>query len=160
MFGFGSSEGDSVFMNSSHHPYTSSIASSASSSSSSVFSVDCASSQTSVSSASSSSLHVVWGPEDTTSYVPSTNDPPGHATSSSNEKITKVASSSAVPAPNDIDSAVVPDLRQNPRRTKPAAQQHARRGNPTTACPRPIPSLVRQCDRKVNFVDNLVGKLF
>ncbi|KAF7557519.1 hypothetical protein G7046_g6009 [Stylonectria norvegica] len=44
-------------------------------------------------------------------------------------------------------SAPVPaELRQNPRRT--AAGPHAR-----VACP---PALIRQCDRKVNFVDSLV----
>lgn len=37
------------------------------------------------------------------------------------------------------------ELRQNPRRSADNA----------TRCP---PALVRQCDRKVNFVDNLVGK--
>ena len=41
---------------------------------------------------------------------------------------------------------VPPELRQNPRRTSTSR----------SGCP---PSLVRQCDRKVNFVDNLVGKI-
>lgn len=159
MFGFGLSECGSVFMNSSHHPYTSSIASSASSSSSSVFSVDGASSQTSLSSVSTSSLHVVWGTEDTRSYFPLENDTPPHAASSEAEEVAKVDSGPFAPAVNDIDNAVVPDLRQHPRRTKPSAQQHPRPGNATTGCSRPPPSLVRQCDRKVNFVDNLVGKL-
>ena len=40
------------------------------------------------------------------------------------------------------------ELRRNPRRSAPGS--HARGG-----CP---PSLVRQSDRKVNFVDNLVGR--
>jgi hypothetical protein len=39
-------------------------------------------------------------------------------------------------------------LRQNPRRTSSSAT--SRTGRP--------PTLVRQADRKVNFVDNLVGK--
>ena len=42
-----------------------------------------------------------------------------------------------------------PELRQNPRRTNNSVT--SRTGRP--------PSLVRQDDRKVNFVDNLVGKL-
>lgn len=45
------------------------------------------------------------------------------------------------------ESVALPaELRQNPRRTAPGA--HSR------VCP---PPLVRQSDRKVNFVDNLVG---
>ncbi len=43
---------------------------------------------------------------------------------------------------------VVPELRQNPRRSSHSATSR-------TGCP---PPLVRQADRKVNFVDNLVGK--
>lgn len=47
-----------------------------------------------------------------------------------------------------VQSEALPaELRQNPRRT--ASGAHAR-----LPCP---PPLVRQCDRKVNFVDNLVG---
>ncbi len=53
--------------------------------------------------------------------------------------------------PKGIDSGVAPapQQRQNPRRSSGGTV--ARSG-----CP---PSLVRQCDRKVNFVDSLVGKL-
>lgn len=43
--------------------------------------------------------------------------------------------------------AVAPELRQNPRRSGHGSRARA-------ACP---PPLVRQCDRKVNFVDSLVG---
>ena len=43
---------------------------------------------------------------------------------------------------------VAPELRQNPRRT--AAGTHSK--------PRCPPTLVRQSDRKVNFVDSLVGR--
>ncbi|KAK2608692.1 PHO85 cyclin-5 [Conoideocrella luteorostrata] len=46
--------------------------------------------------------------------------------------------------------AVPAELRQNPRRSAPGS--HAARGG----CP---PALVRQSDRKVNFVDSLVGRL-
>ena len=41
-----------------------------------------------------------------------------------------------------------PELRQNPRRTTTSLTSRS-------GCP---PTLVRQTDRKVNFVDNLVGK--
>jgi hypothetical protein len=47
-----------------------------------------------------------------------------------------------------VTQALPAELRQNPRRSAPGSQ------------PRPggTPSLVRQSDRKVNFVDNLVGR--
>ena len=45
---------------------------------------------------------------------------------------------------------VAPELRQNPRRTSTSSISRS-------CCP---PPLVRQCDRKVSFVDNLVGKIF
>lgn len=51
--------------------------------------------------------------------------------------------------PKPTAEAVAPELRQNPRRT--GSGSHAR-----AACP---PPLVRQSDRKVNFVDSLVGTL-
>lgn len=44
--------------------------------------------------------------------------------------------------------AVPPELRQNPRRT--SSGPHGRAAAP--------PTLVRQSERKVNFVDNLVGR--
>jgi hypothetical protein len=53
------------------------------------------------------------------------------------------------------DPPVPPELRKHPRRTS----NHVSQSNGvSSACPRPPPSLVRQCERKVNFVDNLVGK--
>lgn len=45
------------------------------------------------------------------------------------------------------EAAVPVELRKNPRRSGSAQRARA-------ACP---PALVRQCDRKVNFVDSLVG---
>ena len=48
--------------------------------------------------------------------------------------------------PKNILAGTVPEQRQNPRRTSS--------GSSRSGCP---PSLVRQCDRKVNFVDSLVG---
>lgn len=159
MFDFGQSESSSVFMNPSQHPYTSSIASSASSSSSSVFSADSGSSQASVSSASSSSIQFVWGTDDRTSYSPVADDTPQHVTSLQTGEAPDDVFKPATSATSRIDTAVVPDLRQHPRRTKPLAQQDQKHGTAVTDCPRLPPTLVRQCDRKVNFVDNLVGKL-
>jgi hypothetical protein len=50
-------------------------------------------------------------------------------------------------APQVPAEAVPAQLRQNPRRTLTGPHSRA-------ACP---PALIRQSDRKVNFVDNLVG---
>ena len=158
MFDCGQSESSSTFMHSSHHPYTSSIASSASSSSSSVFSADSVVSQTSVSSTSTSSVHVVWGTEDRRSYSPVDEVTPQHTTLLRTDEAPKNVFEPPPPAISS-DDAVVPDLRQHPRRTKPSAQRDQKHGTSATDCPRPPPTLVRQCNRKVNFVDNLVGKL-
>lgn len=159
MFDCGQSESSSTSMNSNHHPYTSSIASSASSSSSSIFSADSVSSQASVSSASTGSIHFVWGTEDRRSYSPVADDTLQYARSLRTVEASKDVSNPAAPATNNTNTAVVRDLRQHPRRTKPLAQQDQTHGTIATECPRPPATLVRQCDRKVNFVDNLVGKL-
>lgn len=58
-----------------------------------------------------------------------------------------------VPKFADNASAVPAELRQNPRRTNTCSQSS---GFVSASCSRPPPSLVRQCERKVNFVDNLV----
>ena len=48
--------------------------------------------------------------------------------------------------------------RQNPRRTQRLNRLGSRDGVVTSQCPLPPPSLVRQSERKSNFVDSLVGK--
>ena len=50
------------------------------------------------------------------------------------------------------DVAVPPELRKHPRRTNSGIQSNG------VSCARPPPCLLRQSERKVNFVDNLVGK--
>lgn len=130
------------------HPYTTSIASSASSSSSSVSSLDCLSSQGSISSSSTTSVDVILENEvlgesqavGLTSGIPSESG--SHCFRGVRGCVPKVA-----------DTAVAPELRQHPRRTHHVA--HTGNGS-ASACPRPPPSLVRQSERKVNFVDNLV----
>lgn len=47
---------------------------------------------------------------------------------------------------------VAPELRQHPRRTQRTVSGGA--------CPRPPPSLVSQNERKVSFVDRLVGEFY
>ena len=133
------------------HPYTASIASSASSSSSSVSSLDGVSSQGSISSSSASSVDVILENE-----VSGESQAAGLASGISSESGSHCFRSGRGCAPKVADAAVAPELRQNPRRTYHAA--HSSSGS-TSTCARAPPSLVRQCERKVNFVDNLVGKL-
>lgn len=133
------------------HPYTSSIASSASSSSSSIFSLDCVSSQSSISSSSTHTVDVIWENE-ASGETPVTGRGVAQSSESSSRyprggvraNVAKVA-----------DTAVPPELRKNPRRTNSLGVSS--NGAPSS-CVRAPPSLVRQCERKVNFVDNLVGK--
>ncbi|KAL4997066.1 hypothetical protein BDV10DRAFT_98652 [Aspergillus recurvatus] len=120
------------------HPYASSISSSASSSSSSVFSLDAVSSQSSLSSSSASSGDVIWeneGEHRAGGRVGTTGGVRGCFRGS---------------APTAADVAVPPELRKHPRRTNSGLQPSGVPG------PRPPPCLLRQSERKVNFVDNLV----
>jgi hypothetical protein len=115
------------------HPYASSIASSASSSSSSVFSLDA--SQSSISSTATNPVDVIW----------------------ENDVDNQQATRPSVACPRafvkgvhpKIDGPVPPELRTHPRRTNVAANGPGAR---------PPPCLLRQSERKVSFVDNLVGK--
>ncbi|KAJ5973210.1 hypothetical protein N7481_010420 [Penicillium waksmanii] len=113
------------------HPYASSIASSASSSSSSVFSLDA--SQSSISSTATNPVDVIW----------------------ENDVDNQPAARPSVACPRafvkgvhpKIDGPVPPELRTHPRRTNVAANGPGAR---------PPPCLLRQSERKVSFVDNLV----
>ena len=117
------------------HPYASSISSSASSSSSSVFSLDCVSSQSSISSTSTNPVDVIWENENN-SQLGSGTRPRAFAKG----PVSKV------------DGVVPPELRTHPRRTNSYSS--------SAPSARPPPCLLRQSERKVNFVDNLVGKSF
>ncbi|KAL4904727.1 hypothetical protein BDW74DRAFT_185579 [Aspergillus multicolor] len=119
------------------HPYASSISSSASSSSSSVFSLDAVSSQSSLSS-STSSVDVIWE-----------NEGEYHAGGRLGA-IGGVRGCFRGTAPTAADVAVPPELRKHPRRTNSGLQSSGASGA------RPPPCLLRQSERKVNFVDNLV----
>ncbi|KAJ5166113.1 uncharacterized protein N7482_004894 [Penicillium canariense] len=113
------------------HPYPSSISSSASSSSSSVFSLDV--SQSSISSTATNPVDVIWENDGETQV--------GRPLGSCPRAFAKGA-------PPKIDGAVPAELRMHPRRT------HSVANNGSAA--RPPPCLLRQSERKVNFVDNLV----
>ncbi|KAJ9298929.1 hypothetical protein DTO271G3_3171 [Paecilomyces variotii] len=130
------------------HPYTSSIASSASSSSSSIFSLDCVSSQSSISSSSTHMVDVIW--ENEASGETSVT---GRGLAQSSESSSRYPRGSVrANVPKVADTAVPPELRKNPRRTNSLGVS----SNGASSCVRAPPSLVRQCERKVNFVDNLV----
>ncbi|KAH2603927.1 hypothetical protein KXW34_008211 [Aspergillus fumigatus] len=122
------------------HPYASSVSSSASSSSSSVFSLDCVSNQSSISSTSTNPVDVIWENE-------------GEHQVAGRILTSATSSRGGVRGvlPKATDAAVAPELRRHPRRTNSCMAQ----SNGVT-CARPPPCLLRQSDRKVNFVDNLV----
>ncbi|KAL4805797.1 hypothetical protein BDV18DRAFT_160670 [Aspergillus unguis] len=122
------------------HPYASSISSSASSSSSSVFSLDAASTQSSISSTSTSSVDVIWE-----------NEGEYQAAGRGLGVAGGVRGCFRGSAPTTADAAVPPELRKHPRRTSSSLQSSG------VSCARPPPCLLRQSERKVNFVENLVG---
>ena len=137
-----------------NHPYSSSVASSASSSSASIFSSDAHSSQSSAPSSSKSVLHTGWDFEHSSSLSTT-----HHQVASIFSESQDAAPSTArpfIPREHSSDNAVAAELRQNPRRTQAPTQNDVLSGCATA---RPPPSLVRQCDRKDNFVESLVGKL-
>ncbi|KAL4786016.1 hypothetical protein BJX76DRAFT_346607 [Aspergillus varians] len=121
------------------HPYASSISSSASSSSSSVFSLDAVSTQSSISSTSTSSVDVIWE-----------NEGEYQAGGRGLGVAGGVRGCFRGTAPTTADAAVPPELRKHPRRTNSGLQSNG------VSCRRPPPCLLRQSERKVNFVDNLV----
>ena len=131
-------------------PYTPSAASAASTSSLSVFSADGKSSQSSATS-SARSGSPAWDP-DSNNYqgAPSEN-------SSQAFQAVRIQQQHAVHVRQIIPSeaAVAPELRLNPRRTQPSAQADECEGKSIIRAP---PPLVRQRDRKDNFVESLVGK--
>lgn len=123
------------------HPYASSISSSASSSSSSVFSLDAVSTQSSISSTSTGASDVIWENEGEYQAGKRGLGAPGG-----------VRGCFRGNAPTTADAAVPPELRMHPRRTSSSLQSSG------ASCARPPPCLLRQSERKVDFVDNLVGE--
>lgn len=116
------------------HPYASSLSSSASSSSSSVFSLD-GLSQSSISSTSTNPVDVIWENDGDAQLARRNTSGP----------LPRVSSKAVFP---NTDGPVLPELRMHPRRTNSATNGPAR----------PPPCLLRQSERKVAFVDNLVGE--
>jgi hypothetical protein len=123
------------------HPYAPSLSSSASSSTSSVFSD--AGSQTSNSTAASGTS--LENPRPSGAY-PDLDLP----------SITRVSTFPQYRSSACRDSAL-PALRPEPAGPPQDQLQHSHPRRSSTVHQRPPPQLVRQCDRKVNFVDCLVG---
>lgn len=130
------------------HPYASSISSSASSSASSIFSVDGLSTQSSISSVSTNPVDIIWENENECQGT-------GRGLAPSNDANFRYARGGARGSIPKVTEAVAPELRMHPRRTNSYVTQ----SNGVT-CPRPPPCLMRQSERKVNFVDNLVGEFY
>lgn len=135
------------------HPYATILSSSASSSTSSVFS----DAPSQASSSSSTSSHSTWESEEWSSRslaVPTSVDPTHMSVF---QPISRVSTYPQYQpsACRETVQETLPSLRTE--FMAPMEQrQHPRRSS-TTSNHRPPPQLVRQCDRKVNFVDCLVG---
>ncbi|CRG88838.1 PHO85 cyclin-5 [Talaromyces islandicus] len=128
------------------HPYSTSTGSSASSSSSSIFSLDGISSQSSIASSTTSAADVIWENEESSSRgLPSHSENASHC-------LPAVLRGCPSKAP---DAALPAELRKHPRRSGNSATL-SNGASATATCPRLPPPLVRQCERKVSFVDNLV----
>jgi hypothetical protein len=139
------------------HPYASSLSSSASSSTSSVFS-DAASQASSSSSSTSQSYPSGWDSEEWNSRQAALATTADHTVLTTLAPISRVSTFPLYQPSACRESAPergLPSLRTD--LVVPAEQrQHPRRSS-TTLNQRPPPQLVRQCERKVNFVDCLVG---
>ena len=142
-----------------NYPYSPSSASTASSSSSSVFSIDAPSSQSSVSSLSGGWSSSRWINENENQHFSGSHSLQSSASSSNEEVVSTTytqAQTSRVRPPTEV---VAPECRQHPRRTQRLNSYESRDGKNTNMCLRAPPPLVRQSERKDNFVDSLVGKL-
>ena len=144
-----------------NYPYSPSLASTASSSSSSVFSLDAPSSQSSASSSAGWSSSA-WNSENENETHYFTNrhiSQQSNSSSSDEEVIITSYIPCSQPQAHPPTEAVALTSRQHPRRTQRLNSYESQDGKSVSSCPRPPPSLVRQSERKENFVDSLVGKL-
>lgn len=132
---------DLIHLQTLNNPYSSSLATSASGSSSSVWSD--ASSQNSDDTSISAPLS---DSDSCESYPFSARQIPSQTSSSACDSVTRTKWIKHQSSQVQPQVEAPAELRQNPRRTS------------SSSVSRP-PTLVRQGDRKVNFVDNLVGKI-
>ena len=141
------------------YPYSPSLASAASSSSSSVFSLDAPSSQSSVPSSAGWSSSTWNSENESDQYFTSRYTSQKDTASSPDEEVVINSYLPSRSRPQSCAEAVAPESRQHPRRTQRLNSYESQDGKIPSLCPRPPPSLVRQSERKENFVDSLVGKL-
>ena len=140
-------------------PYSPSNASTTSSTSSSAFSVDAPSSQSSVSCSTvddwSSSTYQTGGEGLGADGL----QPLQRQDSISSEEDVGTPCSAAVASCHQPAGAVNPSTRRHPRRTQRLNSCESSDGTQPSQFPIPPPPLVRQSERKENFVESLVGKL-
>ena len=140
-------------------PYSPSSASTTSSTSSSAFSVDAPSSQSSVSCSSVDE----WS----SSVYHNENDNPNinsllplrRQDSISSNEDNNIPCSATLASRPQLPGRLALTSRQHPRRTQRLNSYESQDGKQITQCPIPPPPLVRQSERKDNFVESLVGKL-
>ena len=128
------------------------------SSSSSIFSQDDRSTQSSAPSSSKSFLNVPWDSEPSATYANELLKAQPRDAEATQVSIQPLLQNTIVCA-TQADCQVPKELRQHPRRTQPTTQVSSDSEAPLSNCIRPPPPLVRQCDRKDNFVESLVGEL-
>lgn len=139
-------------------PYSPSSVSTTSSTSSSTFSVDAPSSQSSI---SCSSLDD-WG---NTTYQNENENPSSANLQPLRQHDSVFSEEDSKHCPTYLASrpllpgVIAPNSRQNPRRTQRLNSYESQDGKKINQCPLAPPSLVRQSERKDNFVESLVGKL-
>jgi PHO85 cyclin-5 len=140
-------------INGESHPYTPSIASIASSSSTSVFSTGDGPSSHGSAASSVRSAHLSWDGDAQKQHLLAVRCRPPMAASTTSLSLCATEARTCQPF-GPASNAVPPELRLHPRRTQHAAPVDVNVGGAR----RQPPPLVRQCDRKDNFVENLVGK--
>ena len=147
---------------STHFPWSPSAASttSSTSSSSSTFSIDAPSSHSSASSTLDTWSSSTWNNEnDTRSYSSHQNQYWNSRCTNPKNATTSSAVCSKSRREQSGTEVIPPESRQHPRRTHRLNSDEFQSESSVKQCPRPPPSLVRQSERKDNFVDSLVGKL-
>ena len=142
-----------------NYPYSPSCESTASSSTSSLFSIDAPSSQSSVSSTSGGWSSSGWIHEHEAHYYSGHQSLQSSETSPNDDAAIPTYSQSHTSRVQPPTEVVAPQSRQHPRRTQRLNSCESQDGKNTHMCPRAPPPLVRQSERKDNFVDSLVGKL-
>ena len=140
------------------YPYSPSSTSTASPTSSLASSVDAPSSQSSVSSSIGCS-NTPWHNENEDPSAAAQHSLQRQDSISSDEGSANVSCTPCYGSRWKQPGEVASSTQQHPRRTQPFKSYESQDGKQINQCPRPPPSLVRQSERKENFVGSLVGKL-